>query len=72
MMNANDGFSSNIIILDRRNRERWSTLMKSLFGAQDVDEIVQDCYNQLGADPQDAQRINKEGLQEFVLHSIEC
>ncbi|KAI5417252.1 hypothetical protein KIW84_042031 [Lathyrus oleraceus] len=56
-MNVNGGFSINILTLDGDNFERWSALMKSLFEAQYLLEIVQEGYEELGANPTDAQRI---------------
>ncbi|PNX71421.1 F-box protein [Trifolium pratense] len=55
-MNGN-GFSTNILVLDGKNWDRWSALMKSLFGAQEViSEIVQNGYEELGANATEAQR----------------
>ncbi|PNY02359.1 F-box protein [Trifolium pratense] len=50
------GFSTNILVLDNKNWDKWSALMKSLFGAQEVSEIVQNGYEELGANPTEAQR----------------
>lgn len=50
-MNTNDGFSSNNLIF-----ERWNVLIKLLFGAQDMLEIVQNDDKELSAKPTDAQR----------------
>jgi hypothetical protein len=55
-MAGNGGFASNILTLDKDNRDRWSALMRSLFGAQDVLEIVQNGYDDLVANANDAQR----------------
>ncbi|XP_027187075.1 uncharacterized protein [Cicer arietinum] len=41
------GFSSNLPIMDGKNWERWYASMRSLLGAQEVFEIVQDGYEQL-------------------------
>lgn len=49
IMNINDGFPSNIW-------ERWSVLMKYLFAAQDVLKMVQNGYEDLGAEPSVAQK----------------
>jgi len=35
-MANNGGFGKNILVLDGKNWERWSALMRSLFGVQDV------------------------------------
>lgn len=56
-MNNNGGFSSNILVLDGKNWDRWSALMKSLFGAQEVSDLVQNSYEDLGANPTEAQRL---------------
>jgi hypothetical protein len=55
-MAGNGGFASNILTLDKDNWDRWSALMRSLFGAQDVLEIVQNGYDDLVANANDAQR----------------
>nr|XP_027187505.1 uncharacterized protein LOC113785394 [Cicer arietinum] len=52
-MNSN-GFGSNIMVLDGKNWARWSALMKSLFGAQEVSKIVQDGNEDLVRNPTDA------------------
>ncbi|MCI51074.1 F-box protein, partial [Trifolium medium] len=56
MMNSN-GFGSNILVLDSKNWDRWSALMKSLFGVEDVMDLVTNGYEDLGANPNEAQRI---------------
>jgi len=43
-MTNNGGFGTNILIFYGKNWERWSALMKSLFGAQDVLELVENGY----------------------------
>jgi len=43
------------MILDGKNRERWSALMKSLFGAQVVLELVENGYEYLAANTTDVQ-----------------
>ena len=53
----NNGFGSNILVLDNKNWDRWSALMKLLFGAQEVGDLVQNGYDDLGANPTDAQRV---------------
>ncbi|KAK2386464.1 hypothetical protein QL285_060356 [Trifolium repens] len=54
-MNTN-GFGTNILVLDNKNWDRWSALMKSLFGAQEVSDLVTDGYEDLVANPTEAQR----------------
>ncbi|KAK2446207.1 hypothetical protein QL285_017046 [Trifolium repens] len=54
-MNTN-GFGTNILVLDGKNWDRWSAVMKSLFGAQDCYEVVMNGYEELGENPTDAQR----------------
>jgi len=68
-MNANGGFPSNLLIFDGHNWEWWSALMKSLFGAQEVFEAVQNGHGELGLNLTDVQRatfkeIKEEGLQD--------
>jgi len=50
----NNGFRLNILVLDGKNWERWSLLMRSLFGAQDVGGLVQNGYEEFDANPTDA------------------
>ncbi|XP_073221541.1 uncharacterized protein [Cicer arietinum] len=50
------GFPSNLPILDGKNWEKWSASMRLLLGAQEVFEIVQDGYEQLGANPTEKQQ----------------
>jgi len=75
-MNTN-GFGSNILVLDGKNWERWSALMRSLFGAQDVSDLVQNGFEEPPANATDVQRAalkkkQEEGLQGTVLHSTKC
>ncbi|XP_012570216.1 uncharacterized protein [Cicer arietinum] len=50
------GFPSNLPIMDGKNWERWYASMRSLLGAQEVFEIVQDGYEQLDANPTERQQ----------------
>jgi len=51
-MDTNRGFvPSNLLTLDGNNWERWSALMKSLFGAHDVIELVHNGYEYMGVYP---------------------
>jgi len=52
----NNGFGPNILVLDGKNWERWSALMRSLFGTQDVIDLVQNGYEELLANATDVQR----------------
>jgi len=52
----NNGFGTNILILDGKNWERWNALMKSLFEAQDVLELVENGYEALAANAINVQR----------------
>jgi len=54
-MNTN-GFGSNILVLDGKNWERWSALMRSLFGAQDMSDLVQNGYEDLVANATEVQK----------------
>jgi hypothetical protein len=48
----NEGFVPyNLLTLDGNNWERWRALLKSLFGAQDVLEFVENGYEDLGENP---------------------
>jgi hypothetical protein len=52
-MNIN-AFGSNFLVLDGKNCERWSALIKSLFRAQDMSDLIHDGYEDLGANPTEA------------------
>jgi len=54
-MNTNS-FGSNILILDGKNWERWSALMRSLFGAQDFSDLVHNGFEEPPANATDVQR----------------
>ena len=54
-MNTN-GFGSNILVLDGKNWERWTALMRSLFCAQDVSDLVQNGFEEPPANATDVQR----------------
>jgi len=56
IMANNGGFSRSILVLDGKNWERWSALMRSLFGVQDVLELVEDGYEDLAANATEVQR----------------
>jgi hypothetical protein len=71
------GFGTNILVLESKNWDRWCAVMKSLFGAQDVLDLVTDGYEDLGENPTEAPENSSEGnqeerLQSFVLYSAEC
>jgi len=71
-MNGSSSFNTRLPILEARNWERWSAVMKNLFGAQDLMEIVQNGVGELAANAIDVQRNadkEEEGLQGFVLDS---
>jgi hypothetical protein len=53
----NNGFGSNILVLDVKNWERYNALMESLFGTQDLSDLVHNCYEDLGPNPTEAQRL---------------
>lgn len=55
-MKENGNFPSNLLVLDGKTWERWSVLMKTLFGAQDVFEVVQWGWQELGESHTNAQR----------------
>jgi len=64
-MGINGGFvSSNLLTLDGNNWERWSALMKSLLGAQDVLELVQNGCEDLGANPIEVHKTNFKELKK--------
>jgi len=48
-MNGRSSFNTHLPILEARNWERWSAVMKNLFRAQDLLEIVQNGIIDLAA-----------------------
>jgi len=63
-MANNGGFGTNILVLDGKNWERWSAMMKSLFGAQDVLELVENGYKDVAANATDVQRAAFKGQKK--------
>jgi hypothetical protein len=47
-MIGNNSFNTHLLILEGGNWERWSVVMNNLFRAQDLLEIVQNNYDELG------------------------
>ncbi|XP_019432432.1 PREDICTED: uncharacterized protein LOC109339448 [Lupinus angustifolius] len=73
-MTSNGGFSLTLPILDGKNYDRWRNQMKAIFGFQEVFEVVQHGYQELGEGATEAQRtIYKEAKKRdckalFLLH----
>jgi len=61
-MNGNSSFNTHLPTLESGNWERWSAVMKNLFGAQDLLEIVQNCYDELG---ENATEVQRNAYKEF-------
>jgi len=55
-MNGSSSFNTHFPILEARNRERWSAVMKYLFGAQELLEIVQNGLNELAVNATNVKR----------------
>jgi len=55
-MNGSSSINTHIPILEVRNWERWNAVMKNLFGAQDLLEIVQNGVDDLAANGTEVQR----------------
>ena len=55
-MNGSSSFNTHLPILEVRNWERWSAVMKKLSGAQDLLEIVQNGVGDLAANATKVQR----------------
>ncbi|PNX79166.1 retrovirus-related Pol polyprotein from transposon TNT 1-94, partial [Trifolium pratense] len=55
-MNTNGISLANFLILDAKNWDRWSAMLKSLFGSQDVYDVFQTGYEELPPDATVAQR----------------
>lgn len=56
-MAGNSCFLGNLPILDGKNWGRWNIQMKVIFWFQDVLEIVQAGYPELGDSPTNAQKV---------------
>lgn len=56
MATSNASFLGNLPILDGKNWERWCTQMEVVVDYQDVLEIVQNEFQELGEAPEDAVR----------------
>ncbi|AES78008.2 hypothetical protein MTR_7g022910 [Medicago truncatula] len=63
-MNGSSSFNTHLPILEARNWERWSTVMKNLFGAQDLLEIVQNGVGELVLNATDVQRNTHKELKK--------
>jgi len=60
-MNGNSSFNTHLPIHEGGNWERWSVVMKNLFGVQDMLEIVQNGYHELGGNATKVQKtVHKE------------
>ncbi|XP_019423028.1 PREDICTED: uncharacterized protein LOC109332500 [Lupinus angustifolius] len=55
MANGN-GFSMTLPVLDTKNYDRWRIQMKAIFGFQEVYEIIQNGYQEIEDDANEAQR----------------
>jgi len=55
-MNGSSSFNTHLPILEVRNWERWSAVMKNLFGVHDLLEIVQNAVDDLAANATEMQR----------------
>lgn len=72
--NSGSNLMGNLPIRDGKNWERWCTQMEVVFDYQDVLEIVQNGYPDLGEDPTDAARaVHKESRKRdckalFLIH----
>jgi len=63
-MNGTNNFNTHIPILEGGNWERWSVVIKNLFGAQDLLEIVQNGYEELGRNATEALRAAHKELKK--------
>ncbi|KEH38096.1 hypothetical protein MTR_2g461230 [Medicago truncatula] len=55
-MNGNNSFNTHLPILEGGNWERWSVVMKNLFGAQDLLDIVRKGYEDLEGNATETQK----------------
>ncbi|XP_019429218.1 PREDICTED: uncharacterized protein LOC109336858 [Lupinus angustifolius] len=55
-MSNGHGFAMNLPILDGKNFDRWRSQMKAIFGFQEVYEIVQFGFQEIGDNATEAQR----------------
>jgi len=63
-MNGSSSFNTHLRILEARNWERWSAVMKNLFGAQDLLEIVQNGVGDLATNAAEVQRNAHKDLKK--------
>jgi len=63
-MNGSSSFNTHLPILEARNWERWSAVMKNLFGAQNLLEIVQNGVGDLAANATEVQRNAHKDLKK--------
>jgi len=60
-MSGNNSFNTHLPILEGGNSERWSVVMKNLFGAKDLLKIVHIGYDESGGNATEVQRtVHKE------------
>ncbi|XP_019455105.1 PREDICTED: uncharacterized protein LOC109356199 [Lupinus angustifolius] len=73
MANSN-GFSMTLPILDSKNYDRWRIQMHTIFRFQEVSEVVQNGFQELGDNASEAQRtLHREAMKKdckalFLLH----
>lgn len=56
MTGSNGNLMGNLPVLDSKNWDRWCVQMEVVFGFQDVFDVVKNGYQELGANPDEAQR----------------
>ena len=63
-MNSSSSFNTHLPILEACNWERWSAVLKNLFGAQDLLEIVQNEVGDLTVNATEVQRNAHKDLKK--------
>jgi len=77
-MNGSSSFNTHLPILEARNWERWNAVMKNLFGAKDLLEIVQNNVADLAVNATEVQRNEHKNLKKkdckalfLIQHSLD-
>jgi hypothetical protein len=70
IMNGNNNFSVNLSIRDEGNLEKCRALMKTLFGAQKVQEVVHNGHEEFDANSLDTQRTSLKDAKKKACNAL--
>lgn len=74
MTGSNGNLMGNLPVLDSKNWDRWCVQIEVVFGFQDVFDVVKNGYQELGANPDEAQRATHKDAKKkdckalFLIH----